>query len=153
MRGLRKVGNTVKCVTRIYHTWDEWECYPAGFYENHPPHGITPKQASAGYTEFLRDLRRFERALARVIAEWPNSCEHYLSNESMNRIAWLGQAAMCIDTGIPAAFRSGFSRLKPEEQEAANRMALKYLNIWLKTRGENELTLETAKSKTQADMY
>ena len=32
-----------------------------------------------------------------VIVEWVNSCEHYLSNFAMNRIAWVGQAAMCYD--------------------------------------------------------
>lgn len=138
---------------RIYHTWDEWECYPAGFYENRPPRGMTPKQAIDEYSVFLRDLPRFECALQRVLAEWPNSCEHYLSNENMNRIAWLGQAALCIDTGIPAVFRSGFGKLTEDEKLAANLMALKYLNIWLKARGEGELTLETSKSKTKADLY
>ena len=153
MRGLRKIGDTLKSVQRVYHTWDEWECYPAGFYENTPPRGMTAKQATDAYSTFLRDLPRFERALKRILAEWPNSAEHYLSNENMNRIAWLGQAAMCIDTGVPAAFRSGFSKLASEEQHAANLLALKYLNLWLASRGENELSLETAKSRTQADMY
>lgn len=138
---------------RIFHTWDEWECYPAGFYDNRPPRGMTPKQAIDEYSTFLRDLPRFERALQRVIAEWGNSCEHYLSNQSMNRIAWLGQASLCIETRIPAVFRSGFGRLTQSQQDEANLMALKYLNIWLVSRNENELTLETAKSKTQADMY
>lgn len=140
-------------MTRIFHTWDEWECYPAGFYENRPPQGMTPKQATDEYAVFLRDLPRFERALRRVITEWVNSCEHYLTNENMNRIAWLGQASLCIETGIPAAFRGGFGKLSKAEQEAANLMALKYLNVWLAGRGENELTLETAASKTQADLY
>lgn len=153
MRGLRKLGEIIERMKRIYHTWDEWECYPAGFYENRPPRGMTPKDATHAYTEFLRDLPRFERALKRVITEWKNSCEHYLSNESMNRIAWLGQAAMCIDTGIPATFRSGFSRLSSTEQQLANEMALKYLNEWMRQYNEPELTFETAKSKTQADMY
>lgn len=151
MRGLHKNGT--KCVNRIYHTWDEWECYPAGFYENVPPRGMTPRQATESYESFLRDLSRFEGALRRLLVEWKNSCEHYLSNESMNRIAWLGQAAMCIETGVSATFRGGFNRLRDDEQRAANLMALKYLNIWLRDRGEDELTLDTAKSKTQADMY
>lgn len=138
---------------RIYHTWDEWECYPAGFYEENPPKGISKAQAVEEYTAFLRDLPRFEAALNRVITEWKNSCEHYLSNENMNRVAWLGQAAMCIETRVPSSFRSGFNRLSPDEQAAANMMALKYLNVWLKRQGEPTLTLETAKSKTQVDLY
>ena len=138
---------------RIYHTWDEWECYPAGFYDNKPPSGMTPDEAVLAYTSFLRNPSRFESALKLVLSRWKNSCEHYLSNENMNRIAWLGQAAMCISTGVPSAFRSGFNRLSEKEQLAANMMALKYLNIWLVKRGEHRLTLDKAKSRTVADMY
>lgn len=138
---------------RVYHTWDKWECYPAGFYENNPPGDMTPKQAVDAYCEFLRDIPRFRAAMDRVLREWPNSCEHYLSNENMNRIAWLGQSAMCIETRVPAAFRGGFNKLTKEEQRAANEAALDYLNKWLESRGEPALTLETAKSKTEANLY
>lgn len=139
---------------RIYHTWEKWECYPAGFYENQAPNGMTPKEAIAAYATFLRDLPRFENALSRVISEWRHSCEHYLSNDNMNRIAWLGQAAMCIDSGVPAAYRGGFNKLSQTEQEAANAMALKYLNLWLEKQGEPPLpSLESAASKTVMDLY
>lgn len=104
---------------RIYHTWEKWECYPAGFYETLPPNGMTPAEATALYAEFLRDSERFNAALWRVITEWPKSSEHYLSNEKMNRIAWLGQAAMCIETRVPSAYRGGFNRLTSAEQEQA----------------------------------
>lgn len=138
---------------RVFHTWDKWECFPAGFYENHPPKGMTNEEANAAYSEFLRDGARFGEALRRVIEEWPNSCEHYLTNESMNRIAWLGQASMCIATGVPAVFRGGFNRLTPAEQDAANALALVWLNVWLSRRGEPTLTLDTAASKTKANIY
>lgn len=139
---------------RIYHTWEKWECYPAGFYEDRPPDGITPRQAVDAYATFLRDLPRFEAALVRVVGEWMNSCEHYLSNESMNRIAWLGQAAMCIDSRVPASFRAGFNLLSESEQAAANEMALKYLNVWLASHGEPEIpSLTEAASRTQPNLY
>ncbi len=92
-------------------------------------------------------------ALGLVLAAWPNSCEHYLSNESMNRIAWLGQASMCIARKVPAFFRGGFNRLTPEEQNAANLCALDALNAWLAARGEQTHTLESVKSKTEANLY
>jgi hypothetical protein len=72
----------------------------------------------------------------------------------MNRIAWLGQAAMCYATGIPSTFCGGFNQLSPEEQHAANLAALKYLNIWLESRSEPTLaTLKDAERKTQPEMY
>jgi hypothetical protein len=140
-------------VERIFHTWDKWECYPAGFYENDPPDGMSAADATKAYGDFLRDTPRFEAALRRVITEWKFSCEHYLSNENMNRIAWLGQAAMCIATRVPAGFRSGFHRLTEQEKETANRSALVALNEWLCNRGEAPLTMEGAASKTKPNLY
>lgn len=138
---------------RIYHTWEKWECYPAGFYNDDPPRDMTAQEATESYMYFLRDLPRFEKALARVIQEWPRSCEHYLSNENMNRIAWLGQASMCIEAGVPAVFRGGYNLLSDDEQKAADSMALKYLNIWLEAHGESKLSEDSAQSKTVANLY
>lgn len=138
---------------RIYHTFDKWECYPAGFYENQPPDGMTTAQANEAYAEFLRDVPRFEKALSRVLAEWVNSCEHYLSNETMNRIAWLGQAAMCIDTRVPSGFRGGFNKLSTDEQTAANEAALRALNTWLTARGEPSVDMEAAGVSAKVNLY
>ena len=138
---------------RIYKTWDQWECYPAGFYETKAPNGMSDEEAIGAYADFLRDLPRFGLALFGVLWTWPNSCDHYLSNERMNRIAWLGQAAMCYDTGIPSRYRSGYFRLTPEERLAVDTLCLGYLNIWMVRHGESKLTLATAASKTRMDLY
>jgi len=141
-------------VERVFHTWEKWECYPAGFYENHPPTGMTQVEAVEAYSVFLRDSPRFRAALQRVLSEWVLSCEHYLTNESMNRIAWLGQAAMCIETRVPSAFRGGFNRLTETEQEQANLVALEALNQWLTNRGEPTAPdIDSVKSKTEANLY
>lgn len=138
---------------RIYHVWDKWECYPAGFYEPKPPKPLTDKDCEERYRSFLADDGAFRAALARVLSEWPNSCEHYLSNENMNRIAWLGQSSMCIATGIPSRFRGGFYRLTEDQQARANATALEYLNRWLVSRGEPPLAPEDAESKTEMNLY
>jgi len=139
---------------RIYHVWSDWECYPAGFYENHPQDaGLTDEQCRAIYAEFLRDIPLFKATMADVLVKWPISCEHYLSNESMNRIAWLGQASLCLAKGIPAIFRGGYNLLLPVEKLAADTAALEYLNQWLTARGEPALDLKSAASKTEANLY
>lgn len=137
---------------RIYHTWEKWECYPAGFYDNRVE-GKSKEQCEAEYASFLCNPEEFSAALERVLTEWPRSCEHYLSNESMNRIAWLGQASMCIARGIPSCFRGGFNLLSEENQKLANELALDFLNRWLVDHGEKALTLDEAQSKTEADLY
>lgn len=139
---------------RIYHIWSKWECYPAGFYENKPKDKtLSDEDCRNIYTEFLRDREAFEFALKSIIEKWPNSCEHYLTNENMNRIAWLGQASLCYAKGIPSYFRGGFIQLSEREQNCANRVALKYLNIWLIAHGEKEISLAEAQSKTDANLY
>lgn len=140
---------------RIYHTWNEWECYPAGFYESSArDKGYTDTECRTMYADFLRDIPRFREALEEVLHEWPNSCEHYLTNDRMNRIAWLGQASMCYATGIPSTYCNGFSLLTKEEQHRANLAAFEYLNRWLTAHGEAELpTLRDAERKTQPELY
>jgi len=138
---------------RIYHTWDKWECYPAGFYNNQPPKGLSSAECLEMYREFLADIPRFQSAMLRVVSEWERSCEHYLSNECMNRIAWLGQSAMCIETGVPAQFRGGYNLLTEEQKKNADAAALEVLNLWMKNNGEQELDFESVQSKTQANLY
>lgn len=138
---------------RIFHTYEKWECYKAGLYENTKP-GMTKAQCEEAYRAFLADLGRFETALSVVISEWKHSCEHYLTNVAMNRIAWLGQASACQALGIPASYRGGFFLLSEAEQTAANEMALKYLNKWLAANGRPEVTMEEAYSyERQSDIY
>lgn len=140
-------------MTRIFHTWDKWECYPAGFYENKAQDGAPAPVCIKRYASFLRDTPTFAAALDRVITEWKNSCEHYLTNECMNRIAWLGQASACIALGLPSCFRGGFNTLTADEQRIANETALVALNKWLAAHDEAPLTIEGAMSRLKVELY
>lgn len=138
---------------RIFHTYENWECHKAGFY-NSTKEGWSKAQCEQAYRDFLSNPKIFGKTLGKIIVEWKHSCEHYLTNSAMNRIAWLGQAAACYALGIPASFRSGFSLLTETEQEAANKVALRYLNKWLKANGREKVTMEVAHSgDRQSDIY
>ena len=138
---------------RIFHVHDDWECHKAGFYANQKA-GVSRVQGEEMYRVFLSDPYRFREALKSVTKEWTHSCEHYLTNAAMNRIAWLGQAAMCYATGIPAAYRSGFGLLTVKQQNAANELAFEYLNRWLRKNGRDPVDMDTATSNgRQADIY
>lgn len=127
MANLRKVD-------RVFHPWWAWECYKAGFYETIPPVGVSTTNARRTYATFLKDIKKFERAIEKVFRTWPNSCEHFLTDPHINRVAWLGQASMCIETKVPATFRSGFFLLSEKQQKAANMAAYKKLEKWLNAR-------------------
>jgi len=130
---------------RIFHTFEKWECYKSGFFAT-KKEGMTKEQCEVSYCDFLKDSEAFEEALNKVITKWKYSCEHYLTNKAMNRIAWLGQASMCYATGVPSKYCAGFNLLTPLEQEIANNLALKYLNKWMKENNRKELTMEEALS-------
>jgi len=114
---------------------------------------MTTGEAKEAYATFLSDIPRFQEAMKGVQSDWINSCEHYLSNENMNRIAWLGQSAMCYATGVSQVFCGGYQFLTDEQKAAADEAALEYLNIWLATRGEETVTMEGALGKTEANLY
>ena len=137
---------------RIYHTWDKWECYRDGFYKERPD-GMTQEEGEEKYREFLADLPRFESSLQEVIADWKFSCEHYLTNDRMNRIAWLGQASVAHALGIPSCCRGGYHRLTEEQKKAADEMALSYLNKWLAMNGRDAVDFEQAGGRTEAELY
>ena len=139
--------------TRIFHEWQDWECFPAGFYGDKPPKGMTVDDCEQEYAKFLGDLPRFEAALQKVITQWKNSCEHYLTNEKMNRIAWLGQSSMCLETGVSSRFCGGYNLLDKSQKEAADRKAHEYLNKWLTANNRAELSWDDAQSKTEANLY
>lgn len=137
---------------RIFHTFDKWECYRAGFY-NTTANGFKKEEAEMICRDFLSDINLFSETLEKVITEWKYSCEHYLTNKSMNRIAYLGQASVCYATGIPAICRSGFNLLTDEQQKEANETALIYLNKWLGLQNMKQVTLDEALSGKQMEIY
>jgi ParB-like chromosome segregation protein Spo0J len=137
---------------RIFHSHDKWECYKAGFYST-TKEGMKKEECEKVYAEFLSNSDDFANALEHIIKNWKNSCEHYLTNGAMNRIAWLGQAALCYAKGIPSIYRGGFNLLTGEQQICANKIALKYLNLWLIANDREEIDMSQALSDNQMDLY
>lgn len=138
---------------RVFHTFDKWECHKAGFYATSFK-DKSAKECQEAYRDFLADEDRFRKAAQAVTREWVHSCEHYLTNFAMNRIAWIGQAATCYDTGIPSVYCSGFNLLTDEQKEAANEIALDALNDWLVENGREPVEMDEAMSMgRQVEIY
>lgn len=141
-------------MNRIYHTWDKWECYPFGFWNNkHKNKSYTDIDCKKISEGFLRDIPLLESSLQSIVLEWKYSCEHVLTNEKTNRLFWLIQAATCYSEGIPSKLCVGYHQLSSEEQSIVNASALKFLNQWLIRRGEPALTEEQSKSTSGVNVY
>lgn len=138
---------------RIFHTYDKWECHKAGFYAQ-DFEGKTAEECEEIYRSFLADTDRFSKAAFGVIENWKHSCEHYLTNIAMNRIAWIGQAAACYETGVPSRFCAGYNLLTEEQKRAANEVALEALNQWLESNGRQPIEMNEAMSVgRQVEIY
>lgn len=137
-----RAGNTNN-PNRIFHTYDKWECYPSGFYET-KLNGKTNEECEKLFTDLITDNKRFRESLEGVIKNWKNSCEHYLTNNSMNRIAWLGQAAVCYSTGVPSKYSNAWFKIDKHKRDEANETALEYLNKWLTQNNRDEVELNDA---------
>jgi ParB-like chromosome segregation protein Spo0J len=138
---------------RVFHTFHAWECHKAGFYASRKE-GVTKEEGKKLYAEFLSDDERFKAGLKGVTSKWKNSCEHYLTNRAMNRIAWLGQAAMCYSTEIPSIYCSGFNLLSAEQQQHANEIAYEAFMEWAQATGRDEDSIEECLSTgRQSELY
>ena len=116
---------------------------------------MSPEQCKYKYKTFLQDLDAFEDGINLVFLECKNSCEHNLTNRSLNRIAWIGQAAAARVHSIPSIYCSGFGLLTKDEQNAANSLAFKYLNMWLSDHGLGEIKSisEALQDERQVELY
>ena len=147
-----RVGNT-NDPNRIFHTFDKWECHKAGFYKS-TKEGWTHAECEQEFVRVLSDQRLFSEILNSLIVDWKFSCEHYLTNTSMNRIAWLGQAAVCYSSGVPSRYSSAWFNIPEATREEADETALKYLNKWMELNNFNQAGLEEAASiGRQIELY
>lgn len=147
-----RVGNT-NDPDRIFHTYDKWECHKAGFYSP-TKEGWTHKECEDEFKRILSNQKLFGEILSKVIVEWKNSCEHYLTNTSMNRIAWLGQAAVCYHSGVPSRYSGVWMDLDKKTRENADNTALTYLNKWISINSRTAINLEEGSSVgRQIELY
>lgn len=107
-------------------------------YATTTPQGMRPDECKAAYCDYLKDADRFDSDMRQIGARWPVSCLQFLTNTDINRIAWLGQAAMCFATGVPRRFRGGFNMLSAEKRNAANACAEAFLVDWINENNKKE---------------
>jgi hypothetical protein len=125
---------------RIYHPYWLWEDYKHGFYENSS--GSNKEKHIEKCLELFNSKELTTEFMFRVVNEWKYSCEHNLTNEAMNKIAYIGQSACCLFASIPNTITMEcWSKLSSEIQKQANEIAEKALNHWLETNKYIQLCL------------
>lgn len=113
---------------QIFHHFSKWEDYKAGFYESTCEDVQKHIQKSI---DLLSNQKEFEKYANIVIKDWSYSCEHNLTDPSLNKIAYIGQSSCCIANGTPAfVTRLAWSYIEEKNQKEANKTAKKILKKW-----------------------
>jgi len=117
------------CMKRIFHPYHLWEDYINGMWRT------VSKDLEAEILplaiEFTGDHKLYGAAMLQVVEQWPYSCEHNLTNTSINRKAWLGHAACCLKHGWPEYLvRQAWHELTQKQQDDANAQAAKTIRIF-----------------------
>jgi hypothetical protein len=128
---------------RIFHHYEKWEHVKYNFFGTHHPR-YSKLQCEHLYKELLSNIDKFKSTMHCIINEWVYACEHNLTNKSMNRIAWLGQASLAYVHQIPSVYCSGFQLLDIKQKNDANNAALDVLNKWLSDRNLEIVSLDDA---------
>jgi hypothetical protein len=106
-----------------------WEDWTYGFYDNLS--GSNKQHKIEKVIEMFNSKELTTKYMTKVIEEWRYSCEQNFSNESLNKIAYLGQAACCLYSEIPATITmEAWSLLDKSVQERSNSIALKIIKKW-----------------------
>lgn len=121
--------NTKVSKNRIYHHYTLWEDYRDGFYNN--VSGVLKKEMINKVIELFSNPALTKDFMMRVVKEWKYSCEHNLTNESMNKIAYIGQGACCLYAGVPSTVTmEAWSKVPKEHQLEADNIALSVIEYW-----------------------
>jgi hypothetical protein len=110
---------------RVWHPVFDWEEMATPMWESGGDSDIDQ------IVEFTGDHVAYGKAMARVINEWPISCENSLTNYNINRKAWLGHAACALQIGGPQSLtRKAWALLNDTQRTLANREAARHIGIW-----------------------
>ncbi len=114
---------------KVWHHYLKWEDYQNGMYRNIS--GDERSQFLVKAIEFTGDAELYGLYMQDVIIKWPIACEQNLTDQGMNRRAWVGHAACCLAIGCPEDItRQAWGSLTTEQQDLANHQADLAIETW-----------------------
>lgn len=133
---------------QVYHPYWLWEDYKNGMWRKESKE--YEKQWLPIAIAFTGDHIKYGAAMTRVVNEWPVSSEHNLTNLNINRRAWVGHAAVCLELGIPEYIvRTAWKNITQYQRVMANHVADQSIHLWHHTyvHGKKDVTRKGCQMK------
>ena len=119
----------MKKMKRIFHKYSDWEDFKAGLFDL--PSSSENPLAVKSSKMMLSNHVWFRRSALKMVSDWNTAAEVNLSNRSLNRQAWLGQATCCYEFGSKEhQTKEAWRQLTVQEQIAANQSADEIIKEW-----------------------
>lgn len=112
---------------RVYQPLEKWEEIPANMWGEATDAKAMLEQAIA----FTADHKLYGAHMMAVANEWPVSCENALTDEALNKRAWIGHAACAHALACPEDItRKAWGYLTDEQRLLANKAATRAIRYW-----------------------
>lgn len=112
---------------RVWRPFDTWEETEHNMWGEVSDRRLFLQRA----VTFTGNHRLYGRYMQRVTVEWPNSCLNALTDQNLNRRAWIGHAACALALRCPEDItRQAWGHLTNEQRILANRQADRAIQSW-----------------------
>lgn len=137
-----KLMTRMATIKQMYVPYWEWEDYINGMWRRVSANEEAEMLKAA--IEFTGDHVRYGEAMLEVSKEWPKTMLNSLTNQSINRRAFIGHCAVCYKLNIPEYItRQAWKELTDEQRWLADDIAEKTIKHYLN---------ETRNSRLHKDM-
>lgn len=117
-------------MARYYCHYQLLEEYHAGMWRKVSSE-VTKLNLIAQAVAHFRNIQDFKDSCLSVITHWRHSCLTAFTTPSLNKIAWIGQAAVCQKHRVPEDLtRRAWWKLTEEQRDSCNEVAAEALASW-----------------------
>lgn len=118
------IRNLYPLIKQVYIPYWEWEDWINGMW------GKDDRLQEA--IEFTGNAERYGSAMREVIEAWPRTMLNSLTNNSINKRAFLGHCAVCFKLGIcESTTRAAWKQLTDQQRYDADKVAQETIDKWL----------------------
>lgn len=123
----------------MFYPYYQWEDFKFGMWRKCSSH--EEREFLSKAISFTGNHIEYGMAMRRVIKEWPVACYQNLTDLNLNRRAFIGHAACCLEFGCPEYItRMAWAELTDTQRLLANKEADIAIQLWFENQIPNTFT-------------